>query len=302
MAKTRRSKASLSPPHSPKRPRKSAQKKVQASSGSSVIPQIPNDTGQAASLDLAKLPMTSTPPQSAVILKNNAKILNTRPVTRSLASATATSSVISSVASQVPVKKVNAVQAAPESNLAELPMTSTTPLVQSTVILNNNAKTLNTRSKTRLASAIATSSVTSSVAPQAPVKKVNASQAASGIKPKKVKTGKVGRPKRIKQSSTLNNSDKVDNSDKVENSNTVQNPDQVENRDSLNRSKDESGTLSPASANNSSTNPELGTTPQAGTNSDSNTQTSTDPNAHSASPDNQMGNQQNLLNKNNANR
>ena len=296
MAKTRRSKASVTPPHSPKRPRKSAQKKV---------PQIPNDTGQAASSDLAKLPMTSTtPPQSAVILKNNAKILNTRPVTRSLASATATSSMISSVASQKPVKKVNAVQAAPESNLdlAELPMTSTTPLVQSTMILNNNAKTLNTRSKTRMASATATSSVTSSVAPQAPVKKVNASQAASGIKPKKVKTGKVGRPKRIKQSSTLNNSDKVDNSDTVENSNTVQNPDQVENRDSLNRSKDESGTLSPASANNSSTNPELGTTPQAGTNSDSNTQTSTDPNAHSASPDNQMGNQQNLLNKNNANR
>ena len=295
MAKTRRSKASVTPPHSPKRPRKSAQKKV---------PQIPNDTGQAASSDLAKLPMTSTTPlgQSAVILKNNAKILNTGPVTRSLASATATSSVISSVASLGPVKKVNAVQAAPESNLAELPMTSTTPLVQSTVILNNNAKTLNTRSKTRLASVTATSSVTSSVAPQAPVKKVNAGQAASGIKPKKVKTGKVGRPKRIKQSSTLNNSDKVDNSDKVENSNTVQNPDQVENRDSLNKSKDESGTLSPASANNSSTNPELGTTPQAGTNTLSNTQTSTDPNAHSASPGNQMGNQQNLLNKNNANR
>ena len=50
----RRTKASLTPPQSPKRPRKLARHKVQASPGSLVIssvapsPQIPVDTGQAA--------------------------------------------------------------------------------------------------------------------------------------------------------------------------------------------------------------------------------------------------------------
>ena len=70
-----------------------------------------------------------------------------------------------------------------KSYLAKLPMTSTTPLVQSAVILNSNAKILNTSTVTSLASVIATSSVISSVAPQPPVKKVNAGQAASGVKP-----------------------------------------------------------------------------------------------------------------------
>ena len=66
-----------------------------------------------------------------------------------------------------------------KSYLAKLPMTSTTPLVQSAVILNSNAKILNTTTVNSLASVIATSSV----APQGPVKKVNAVQAASGVKP-----------------------------------------------------------------------------------------------------------------------
>ena len=63
---TTRTKASLTPPQSPKRPRKLARHKVQASPGSLVIssvapsPQNPVDTDQAASSDLAKLPTTRT--------------------------------------------------------------------------------------------------------------------------------------------------------------------------------------------------------------------------------------------------
>ena len=54
------------------------------------------------------------------------------------------------------------------SFLAQPPMTSTTPQVQSVVILNNNARST--------ANVIATSSVIPSVAPKALVKKVNAGQ------------------------------------------------------------------------------------------------------------------------------